>query len=388
MYTMTPKKQKILYVITKSNFGGAQRYVFDLATSLPKEHFDVLVAFGEGSLLGEKLETAGIRTIHIDSLKRDINMFGEIKVLRELIRIFKTEKPDVVHLNSSKVGGLGGLAGRLARVPHIIFTGHGWAFNENRSSFSKFIISILHWFTIVLSHKTIAVSKKTADQISVFPLIKKKIVTIYNGIPKNEFETKESARAFLASKNPSIFQNPKALWIGTISELHVSKGLDYMIDALSEVIKTHPEVQFVVIGEGEKRNELKKMIIEQGLQNNFFLLGFITDARQYLKAFDIFTLTSRTEGFPYVILEAGQAALPTIASHVGGIPEVITDLSTGILIWPYRPHDIAKAIRFLIENPKKRTEYGRALKHIVDKEFNQELMVEKTLELYKKSVTI
>ena len=384
---MTDKKQKILYVITKGNFGGAQRYVFDLATSLPHDRFDVAVALGEGDVLPEKLHTACIRTIRIDSIGRDMNVSGDFKVLRELVRLFRTEKPDVIHLNSSKIGGLGGLAGRIARVPHIIFTGHAWAFNEERSAFSKFVIGILHWITIILSHCTIAVSKKTTEQISILPFVRSKIKTIYNGIPTYDFLSKDQARAALIEKNPTLVTHKNAFWIGTTSELHKNKGLDYMVESMADITKTHPDTYFIVMGEGEERKKLEKKIAEL-CPHNIFLLGFVLDARQYIKAFDIFTLTSRTEAFPYAILEAGQAGLPIVASPVGGIPEVITDMSSGVLVRPYRPADMARSIMYLIEHPDKRVLYGNTLKEKVATEFTLKNMVDNTVSLYRNNARI
>ncbi len=382
---MAEKKLKILYLITKSNFGGAQRYVFDLATNLPKDQFDVAVAFGEGKTLEDKLQAAGVRTIRINSLQRDINLRKEFLVFWELWRLFRKEKPDVIHLNSSKIGGLGGLAGRLAFVPKIIFTGHGWAFNEERTPLSKGLITFLHWVTIVLSHTTIAVSNKTSEQIKKIPLVSKKFITIYNGIGEEEFLPHAEARRMLMAEHPHLreqaLKNPQAIWIGTISELHKSKGLDYMINGLDETREAYPDIFFVCIGDGELRAELQKKIDEL-CPNNAFLLGFVPDAVKYVQAFDIFTLTSRTEGFPYAVLEAGQAGVPVIASHVGGIPEIITDMESGILVPPRRPGDIAHALTYLLDHPEKRHEYSQHLKQKVLVQFSLDKMVRETAALY------
>jgi glycosyltransferase involved in cell wall biosynthesis len=386
---MTEKKLKILYLITKSNFGGAQRYVFDLATSLPQDQCEVAVAFGEGKTLEDKLHGAGVRTIRIESLQRDVSLLKDFKVLFELWRLFRRERPDVIHLNSSKIGGLGGLAGRLARVPHIVFTGHGWAFNEERTSASKVVITFLHWVTIMLAHVTIAVSERTSDQIKKIPLAAKKIITIHNGVGETMHFPKHEARKILMDMHPKLREvaskYPDAFWIGTISELHKNKGLDYMLGALAEIINIYPRTFFVCLGNGEMKDELEKQI-EELCPDNAFLLGFVPEAQQYLKAFDTFTLTSRTEGFPYAILEAGQVGLPIIASHVGGIPEIITDMQSGILTQPRRAQDIAHAVIYLLDNPEKRVEYGRNIQEIVSTKFSLETMVQRTIELYKKVI--
>ena len=132
------RKLKILYLITKAQYGGAQGYVYDLATHADKAGHDVLVGFGGTGLLKERLEKAKIRTHEISSLYRDISFKDDVRGFFELIRLMKNEVPDIVHLNSSKMGGLGALAARIVnarthvtnlvgvkRSPiRIIFTGH------------------------------------------------------------------------------------------------------------------------------------------------------------------------------------------------------------------------------------------------------------------------
>src|SRR3989338_7008885 len=188
------RKKKILYCITKSNWGGAQRYVYDLATNLPKDKYETAVVLGGEGRLKEKLEAFGIKTISINSLQRDVGVIKDISSFFELIKIFMKEKPDIIHLNSSKMGGIGGLAGRFARVRKIIFTAHGWAYNEERSFLQKIAIAILHFITVAFSHLTIAVSEKAEEQFKNAGLMKKKMTGNHNGIGENEFIEKEKRR--------------------------------------------------------------------------------------------------------------------------------------------------------------------------------------------------
>src|SRR3989344_9582024 len=158
---------KILYLITKSNFGGAQRYVYDLATETKKRGHDVVGGFGGDGPLATKLADAGVRTVSIATLERDVNPLNDFKTFLKLLDLFAKERPEVIHLNSSKMGGLGALAARLwnawnwifsflGRGGHparIIFTGHGWAFNEERTDLERFIIGSLPWLPTQLGPK-------------------------------------------------------------------------------------------------------------------------------------------------------------------------------------------------------------------------------------------
>ena len=379
---MDIEKKKLFICITKSNWGGAQKYVFDIATNTPRDQFDTTVLLGGSGDLKKKLEDAGVKTILLKNSQRDINIVREFILGFELISLFRKEKPDIIHLNSSKMGSAA-LAGRIAGIRNIIFTAHGWAFNEERGCFSRIIIKFLHSLTIILCHKTISVSETTKNQISL-PL-RKKISVIKNGLRKIELKDKKSARESLSIKIQQKNQNVASLlsgnpiWIGTISELHANKGLNYAIEAISKI---NHDIVFVIIGEGEKRKELEEQIIKLGVSNKVFLIGHINSASTYLNAFNLITLSSITEALPYVLLEAGYAGLPVIASDVGGIHEIIENNKTGILVPARNSEKIRNSIEYLINNPEKAKILGDSLKRKISKDFTQKTMLEKTFALY------
>ncbi|MEX0651967.1 MAG: glycosyltransferase family 4 protein [Candidatus Paceibacterota bacterium] len=380
----TIHKKKILFVITKSNFGGAQRYVYDIARSLPKDTFEVVAAFGGEGLLKEKLEDAGVRTQAIEGLERDVNLFNEIKVFLRLSALYRKERPDIVHLNSSKIGGIGALSGRIARVPRIIFTAHGWAFNEERSWISRKIITLLYWATLLLSHTTIAVSKQIKEQVGFLPFTQHKITVIHNGVDQAGVFSKEEARELLLRHNKKMADaiSSDAIWIGTVAELHKTKGQTYAIDAVESLIKKGRNVVFIIIGEGEERHTLRTYIEEKDLTERVFLFGFIDTASQYLRAFDIFTLTSISEALSYTILEAGLSQSAVVASDVGGIPEVITSGASGLLVPTRDVPAITEALMTLVHNETKQSMLGKALQKKVLKEFSLGDMLKKTIGVY------
>lgn len=390
------KRLKILFLITKASWGGAQRYVFDLASYHAAAH-EVVVGLGGEGRLKTALEGAHVRVISLPFLQRDISLLKEVRTFFDLVKMIRIEKPDVVHLNSSKIGGLGGLACRVAGVQKIIFTAHGWAFNEDRSWLSRNVILLLHWVTVLLCTKTIAVSQKTADDISYLPFMSARIEVIHNGLKPVVRYSKTEARRLLCEQLPSLKAEieqthkdvgervrGKTVWVGTISELHPNKGLTHLLRAAAE-LKKHAELPHfvvVIIGEGEQRAALEAMIKDSGLERGAFLLGNIPDAAEYLNALDIFTLTSTTEALPYVLLEAGAAHLPIVASNVGGIPEIIEQLESGILVRPGNKKELTEALSILLTNPTKRSELGKTLQHKIAADFSIQQMVEKTTAIY------
>lgn len=378
------EKKKILYVITKGNFGGAQKYVYDLATNLPKDKFEVIVAYGEGEELPKLLKEKEIRTIQINKLVREIKVLDEFKVCKELIGLIRSERPDVIHLNSSKIGGVGTVAGRIASLlekkytPKIIFTAHNWGFNDNnRSSFEKIFYYLSHWVTAILCHQIIAVSEKTKKDVSLFPFIKDKITVIYNGISEFETLSKEKARGILVHKDS------EKVIVFSISELHKNKGVDVALKAISLLPKeTKQKIIYSIAGNGEEKDNLNKLASELNITEIVRFLGFIPDAKKLLSGADTFLLPSRTEAFPYAILEAGMAGLSIIATSVGGVPEVIHDMQNGILVHPRNPKEIAEAILYLLDHSEKQKEFGKEIKKTISNFFSLDKMLSETMTLY------
>ena len=141
-------EKSILYIITKSVWGGAAKYVFDLATHLPKNEFKFFVAAGSRNKLAQKIIEADIPYFEIKNFQRDINPFKEIFAFFEVLKLIYRLKPDIVHVNSSKAGGIVGLAGQVYKIIagkkiRLIFTAHGWAFNEDRPKWQIRIIATI-----------------------------------------------------------------------------------------------------------------------------------------------------------------------------------------------------------------------------------------------------
>jgi len=375
-------KKKILFAITKGNFGGAQHYVYDLARYLDAE-YDIAVASGQLGPLGHALTERGIRTHSLSYMQRDASLSRDIHAVFEFLQLLKKESPDIVHLNSSKAGFVGGLAIFLYNITHrksparCVFTSHGWSFNEDRSALSKLFFYCLHTLTVLLSDITISVSERGKKQISLLPTVASKIVVIHNGIEKPAYHTKSSSRKALSPNSPH------SIWIGSIAELHSNKGLDIALDALTPILQNNTHIGLYIIGEGEQRKKLEDYIAEHGLEQSVTLLGFIPKAGLYLKAFDIYLQPSRTENFPYALLEAGLASLPTIATDVGDISALIHNKENGIRIRPYSVDDIRHSVQYLLDNPKLAEEYKKKLKTDTEHMFGIQQMLQKTKAIYQ-----
>jgi glycosyltransferase involved in cell wall biosynthesis len=369
---------RILYGITKSNFGGAQRYVYELAVNAKEKGHDVAVLAGGTGILTEKLKARGIEVITLGTLGRDISIFSDVRSFIFITKTLYKWKPAIFHINSSKMGLMGSIAGRLAGVPNIIFTAHGWAFNEKRPSYQKNIFKLIYWCVLFFSHRTICVSDGTKREISNWPLVQNKITVIKNGISQFELIPRTDARRDFGVHEEDM------LVVGTIAELHHIKGLDLLLSAWSEFTKKH-RAELIIIGEGEERENLENMANNLGISNSVTFKGYLDNARSYLAAFDIFALPSRSEALAYVVLEAGIANLPVVASAVGGIPEIIDDGTNGILIPPDEPKIIYLSLLLLAENAQLRNMLGAELKKTVTNQFSFEKMFSDTIKEYERN---
>jgi len=368
---------KILYVITKANWGGAQRYVYDLATAARDAGCDVAVVVGGTGLLAEKLVAANIRTIPL-GLRQRRTFIGDLftfSPLFSLMHLLRSEHPDVVHVNSAKAGGLGALGARIAGVPRIIFTAHGWEFNAPRPYLSKIGIRFFSWLTILLSHTTICVSDAIRRDVAWMPWVGRKLTVIHNGIACVPMLPREEARAALAPRTVGKY------WVGMISELNPVKRVEDAIRSFALLAPQHPEAILVVLGEGRERQKLEDLIRELHVGNNVSLPGF-RQAPPLLKAFDLFLHTSGSEALGYAVLEAGCASLPVVATRVGGIPEIIPDDDHGLLVPPKNPGAVAAAIESLLRDPQHAAELGARLHARVQHTFSKEKMTLATFAEY------
>jgi len=376
---------KILYLITKSNFGGAQRYVLDLAIEAKNKGFSPVVAAGienKANELPHILASQNIPFIEIPYIGRDVSLKKDISSFFSIYKIIKQEAPDVVHFNSSKMA-LGLLAARIIRIfknypKKIIFTAHGWPFNEPRSYWQKKIIWLISYVSVLLSDKTITIANFDFEKGKHMPFTRGKIIYIPNGIQTIDFLSRPDAREQISS----LIKNPlgEDFLAVTVAELNKNKGIAFLTEA-AEMCDL--PIKFVIIGEGEDRETLQELIKEKGLQKKVCLAGKLSDAKKYLKAFDMFILPTLKEVLPYVILEAGLASLPVVATSVGGTPEIIDDMKSGILVRRGDPQELLTGITYIYENRETTLAYGEALKERVDKEFNFSTMAQETFKLYE-----
>lgn len=389
---MKTGQKKVLLAVTKSNAGGAQRYITDLAVNLPREVFEVVVAAGGNGPLFAALHKHGIRTHHINGLNRDIRAASDWRAFRHFQKIIAAEEPDIIHLNSSKMGGLGTVAGFLYNLrrraqkkstTRIIFTVHGWGFFEDRPLPIRALIFLASLAASFFHHRVIILNRHDLAAAKSF-IPHKKLMLIPNGIAPLKYHSPAEAKKILTELLGTLTPSHTFL-IATIAELTKNKNISSLIQAVVRLRNAHPELSLhaVIFGEGEERKRLEAEILRHGLQTTVMLAGFIPNATRLLPAFDMLALPSVKEGLPYAILEAMAAGIPVVATRVGGIPDLIEHKKQGLLVAPKNPQALAEAIVIAALNREQCAAWGAVGREKQMRSFTLHAMLKKTMSLYR-----
>ena len=393
----SPRK-RVLFIITQSELGGAQKFLAQLISHLDASRFEAVVATGQdGGKEIKDILPQNTNFVTLKNLHRNPNLFNDIASVFELKKIIKEFRPDTVFLNSSKAGFIGSLAVKLLPKdwprPKVIYRIGGWTFNDPWPWWKQLVYRLLEKISAPWKDYIIVNNKHDYEQAKKYSIKpRKEVVLIYNGIGpyKLDFLEKDEAKIRLYELLPPSQKHAgflhADLLIGTIANFYKTKGLEYLIEAFKILtcnLKPVP-CTLVVIGDGLERQNLESKIKSQGLGNKIILAGRVPDAYKYLRAFDIFVLPSVKEGFPWALLEAMSAKLPVIATTVGANPEIIENDSpnkNGFLVPPRDPQALADAITRLAEDESLRRELGIQAHQTVLHKFDLHKMIEAVEEL-------
>ncbi|MBU4421466.1 glycosyltransferase [Candidatus Parcubacteria bacterium] len=338
--------KKILYIITIPDWGGAQAHVYYSAGWPINTGDEISVLVGQSdnfkskiNLLDKLANLSDIKSRQLKNLVRPIHPLKDLLALIEIINYYNSEKPDIVHLNSSKAGILGSAAKLFSiHKPEIFYMVHGWVFLEPMNIIKK-------RFYIFLEK----IASRWRDKILVLGEREKQIALDYKICPEKKLQihhhpvliTQSFLNRDVARKELCLPEDKKI--IGTIANFYPAKALHNLIEVASKI--NNPDIIFAVIGEGPLRDNYELLITNYELQDRVLLLGEKKDAAQYLKAFDIFVLPSIKEGMPYAILEAMHAKLPIVATEVGAVPEMLENYPNKTIVPPDDTEKLAEAIK-------------------------------------------
>ena len=393
---MNKKTKKILFFTDTPLSGGAELQMFLLAKFLDKKKFTPIVCLGPYPTLdklAQNLQNFEIRTIRL--AVKNKNDSKQIKLIKEII---KNEEIDLmhVHLWNPASGRFALLAGKSANIPIIVTEHDPFEINFIKNLFKKFTLENISKI-IAISHD----NKKLLEKL--YPQHAKKIKVIHNGIDltwwKSQFlslnkntirDIREDMFNIPHSEEEDRPMKDTSLVGLTVAELHPRKGIHILLHAIQLLIKELPEnkrnIRFSIAGDGPQRETLEKLIEKRGLTEYVTLLGRQKKIPHLMKSADFFVLPSVREAFGLVNLEAMISGLPVIATKTGGIPEIIENDKTGLLVTPESAEELKEAIKKLISSKLLRDHLSKSGKAEVTKNFSAEKMAKEYEKIYNSTL--
>jgi glycosyltransferase involved in cell wall biosynthesis len=349
-------KPKVIHVITKLELGGAQKVTLMTLERLPKDRYELgLVSGPDGLLVDWASRIEGLDRVWLPTLIREVRPLQDLKALLSMMRLFRREKPQIVHTHSSKAGILGRWAAKLAGVPFIFHTAHGFGFHDFQSPLAKSVYVWLERITTKITTKLVVVSYANADKGEKNRVFKRgDWILCRDAISVTEFMQPGPRRQKLSDWGiPS-----DKLVVGMIACLKPQKSPVDFVDVAARVLKENSQVHFVLAGDGELRPQVEERIEDHGIAKHFSLLGWQTDMPEVYRNLDVVVLTSLWEGLPCVFSEAMAGDLPIVATNVDGAREAIVDGENGFLHQPHDVEGMAESVLKLLRDPELRHTMG------------------------------
>ena len=364
------KKKNILHITFDMRIGGTEQVIRNIIESTNTERFNTSILCLESPLgpFGELLRSQGVRII---SLSRSPGI--DVSLLKEIRKVVKEQSIDIVHCHQYTPWFYGAIAMMFSGVK-IIFTEHGRFYPDSTTWKRK----IINPFLLLNTHAVTAISKATKDALTEFEFIKPNdIEVIYNGIVG--LEPRECSSALRSSLGCS----DSTLLLGTVARLDPIKNHVMMLRAFSQVLNSGTDAHLVIVGDGDERETIEKTISSLSLEGNVTLTGYITNPTSYLEAFDVYLLSSLSEGTSMTLLEAMSLGRPCVVTDAGGNPEIIKHKYNGLVTPNDDANEFAHAIMALANSQQTRDDMGLAAKKRFEELFSARSMTKHFEALYE-----
>jgi glycosyltransferase involved in cell wall biosynthesis len=362
---------RLIHLTASTFFGGPERQMLGLAEALRPQHLIGILSFAEHGRCRDFLTRAQATGFQAEALHHDTPHL--LAAVRELTGRLRAWQANVLFCHGYKSNILGRIAARGAGIP-VIGVSRGWTGENTKVR----IYDLLDKIHLRFMDHIVAVSQGQADKVR------------RAGVPTNRLSVIRNATWTSISETPigdgpgelrGLFPVPLRHIVVAAGRLSPEKGFADMIDAARLLCDANAQVGFAIFGEGRLRDELQYKIDELGLQERFILPGFRDDLDRLLPWADLFVLPSYTEGLPNVVLEASAAAVPVVATAVGGTPEVVRDGESGYLVTPRDPDSLAERIGALLADENLRRRIGDAGRQFVKSRFTFTAQAEEYLRL-------
>ncbi|MFW9950614.1 MAG: glycosyltransferase [Candidatus Thorarchaeota archaeon] len=377
----TNKKIKICHLISGDLWAGAEIQMYTLVNTLkrfPGINLSAIVL--NDKMLATKLAETEVKTSIIDE-----NKYGFFEILKKLKELLINDQIDILHTHRYKENILGAIAKSGCRLKYLIQTVHGTV--EHYKGFKKvkmnINLSLDRYFTKKYFDKILTVSNDIRNQYSKY-IKDDKLVTVHNFIEPKSITITKSRELIKKELNIDL----SCPVIGSAGRITPVKGFEMFLKMAKLILEQYPQTVFLIVGEGPTKNKLEDTAQKIGIAKSVKFVGFKQNIFDYINCFDIFVISSLHEGVPMVALEAMALKKPLVSTNVGGMPEIIENNVSGILVNLGDVSELADACLRIMNNLELKSFIrNNALKRVNDL-FSAKAQGQKMLEIYKKGIKI
>jgi len=377
---------KVLHMISGGDKGGAKTSVFSLLTALNEEIDITIACFTEGVFYQE------VQELPVKSVLFKQKFRYDLSIVRKLKKYVKQEGFNIIHAHGARANFISMILKPFVKVPIITTVHSDYKLDFTDKFYKRIFYTVLNSISLRTLDYYIGVSEEFRKMLISRGFNENKVFSVYNAV---DFKRKLSfcgKKEFLSRFNYYIAENvPEPLvevaknkhLIGIIGRFDHVKGHDIFIKAAAEVLKDRNDVLFLMAGEGFEEENLRKLAKSLGILSKIIFTGFVTDIFSFINAIDINVCASRSESFPYMLLEGALMKKPTVSTAVGGIPELIKDNKTGFLVPDGDYKKLAEKINIYINDKSLSKKHGENLYHFAKNNFSKKNLQDKSIEIYK-----
>ena len=377
---------RVLRIATRLNVGGPARQILALEPALARRGVHGLLVSGvcdeTEADLAELLDYEGLRRIH--SMGREPSLRGDARSLELLHRTIRRFRPDIVHTHMAKAGALGRVAALIGRVPVRVHTYHGHTLDGYFSPTARTRVVFVERQLARISSALVAVSHKVADDLVREGIGRRRQFRVLSpGLDLTPFTDLLSDGAL----RRDLGIGPADPVIGFVARLVPVKSVDLMLESTLALLERVPNSHLVIAGDGPDMSLVRaarRHLPEVG--RRIHAIAWVADMARFYAAMDIVVLTSKNEGTPISLIEAGAAGVPVVATRVGGVPEVVEDERTGLLVPAGNPDALTNSLMRLVGSPRLRAALGAEARRRSDR-FSAERLADDTMNLYRQLFT-
>lgn len=366
---------KVVHIIGGGEFGGAERHIINLAGALNPQMVELTVCCLFSDPFVEIAAQAGINALNVTMRNR-----MDFRVISRLASIIRQNNFDIVHTHGVRANLLGRVASRLANRKPVVTTVHSLLERDYPGFLRRQVNRFTEWATRGLTDQFITVSQGLKEKLVASGIPAGKVTVVYNGIVLEDF----SPPAEPGAGRTMLGYGSGVPLVGIVARLHPVKGHQYFLEAARIVLEQHPEVRFIVAGDGPQRPVLEAMAGQLGIADQVVFTGFISEVRSLMADLDLLVISSLWEGFGLTAVEAMALNVPVVSTEVGGLPEVVLHGETGLLVPPANSAALAKSMIWMLEHPEAAAEMAKKANRVVGEKFTAQVMARRTEELYRR----